>query len=132
MPIQPVTPSPNLYEYQPNDFYDLRVGPSMPYDTSRTHSEWFDASPQTKKKLATFVDKDELFPVRDRDDFQKLGIPTSRMVDKFDKIIRVKTRPDKKKFKRYLPDNVKRVAVEKIFNNDKTMKRPVSSNKKSR
>lgn len=39
---------PNLNEYQPNDFYDLRPGPSSPINTSRTKDMWYDPNPRQK------------------------------------------------------------------------------------
>ena len=50
----PVTPFPNLEEYIPNDYYDLRPGPSSPLNNSRVKTEWFDASPSLKNMLATY------------------------------------------------------------------------------
>lgn len=50
----PITPFPNLEDYEPNDFYDLRPGPSKPLNNSRVKNEWFDASPSLKNMLAQY------------------------------------------------------------------------------
>ena len=45
----PVTPFPDLTDYEPSDFYDLRAGPGTPINNSRVKTQWFDASPNLKK-----------------------------------------------------------------------------------
>ena len=50
----PITPYPNLDDYVPNDYYDLRPGPSAPINNSRVKTEWFDASPTLKNELAQY------------------------------------------------------------------------------
>lgn len=132
MPVQPVTPMPDYFEYQPNDFYDLRVGPSTPYDTSRTHSEWFDPSPQMKKKLATVAELKDLPQARNKGWFKMLGVPSKSFGPKFERKLQLKHKADKKNFNRYLPESQKRASMDEIMLGDSTMRRPTSLNKKSR
>lgn len=46
----PITPIPNFADYEPNDFYDLRPGPSSPINNTRTKSQWYDPGPGMKQK----------------------------------------------------------------------------------
>lgn len=45
----PVTPFPDLAAYDPNDYYDLRPGPSEGVNNSITRSEWFDMTPKLQR-----------------------------------------------------------------------------------
>ena len=61
----PVTPFPSLSEYDLNDYYDLRPGPSEGVNTSRTRSEWFDVSPKLAKEMEKlFVPKKQMLHFR--------------------------------------------------------------------
>jgi hypothetical protein len=58
----PITPFPDLADYEPSDFYDLRSGPSQPINTSRVKTQWFDASPTMKKNLYEVANSPQRMP----------------------------------------------------------------------
>ena len=80
---------PNLNEYQPNDFYDLRPGPSTPINTSRTKDMWFDPSPRQKMRTQEQhypktmpLSRDRDFNIRALDTFSgnRLRLQTNQML----------------------------------------------------
>lgn len=131
-PVQPVTPMPNLFEYQPNDFYDLRPGPSTPYNTTRTHSEWFDASPSLKRKLNKMTSLEEFPHKMNRDYYKFYMLPGMSYGPKWDKHVNVKLRTAKKHKTLYVPDSDVTAAYEATFMDDKELRRPDLGFKKRR
>lgn len=129
VPVQPVTPVPNFFEYQPNDFYDLRPGPSEPYNTTRNHSEWFDASPSTKKKLSMFTQDKEMPFVSNRSYYSRLMIPGMGR-KKFDQMVKTKLRTAKRHKKLYVPEADINAGYDTIFQKDKDLRRPAHGLKK--
>lgn len=131
MPVQPVTPMPNLFEYQPNDFYDLRPGPSEPYDTTRVHSEWFDASPSTKKRLSEFMDQTQFHHTRDRSFYKFFMLPGMSFGPKWQKVINVKLRVAKKHKPLYIPQGDVKASINDVLAEDADLRRPTRGIKKN-
>jgi hypothetical protein len=102
----------------------LRPGPSTPYNTTRTHSEWFDASPSTKKKLSQIASENELPHVKGKDYYKFWMMPGMSFASKWEKVVNVKLRTAKKHKTLYVSDSDVAAAYDATFLKDGDLKRP--------
>jgi len=91
----PITPFPDLAAYDPNDYYDLRPGPSEGVNNSITRSEWFDMTPKMQKHFEKMY-KPKVHPFKhNKSYFEGFANPMSMTAEtKWKQIYKVKMKAD--------------------------------------